>query len=141
MNFKKLPITVEVEGQVDEQTTVETPEGDIQASEGDIIVRGVHGERYPVKPAIFAKTYLPDDADDLDAWEFYDRLLPEGVEVFTEADPEGEVHITGVAVPNADDLPRPEFDRAVEFARELSRAVGIQDPPLNDAAHPEEEDA
>jgi hypothetical protein len=139
MNFKKLPITVEVEGQVDEQTTVETPEGEIQASEGDIIVRGVHGERYPVKPAIFAKTYLPDDSDDLDAWGFYDSLLPEGVEVYPEEDPEGEVYITGVAVPNPDDLSREEYDRAVEFARELSRAVGLKDPPLGDDADPEEE--
>jgi len=139
MNFKKLPITVEVEGQVDEQTTVETPEGEIQASEGDIIVRGVHGERYPVKPAIFAKSFLPDDSGDLDAWELYDTVLPEGVEVFTEEDPEGEVHITGVAVPNADDLPREEFDRAAEFSRELSRAVGLKDPPLGDDADPEEE--
>jgi len=140
MIFKKLPITVEVEGQVDEQTTVETLEGDIEASEGDIIVRGVYGGRYPVKPTIFAKTYLPDDANDLGAWGFYDSLLPKGVEVFTEEDPEGEVHITGVAVPNRDDLSHPEFDHAGEFARELSRAVGLKDSPLNDAA-PSEEDA
>jgi len=139
MIFKKLPITVEVEGQVNEQTTVETLEGDIAASEGDIIVRGVHGERYPVKPAIFAKTYLPDDADDLDAWELYDSLLPEGVEVLTEEDPGGEIHITGVGVPNRDDLPRPEFLHAVEFARELSRALGLEDPPFGDDVDPEEE--
>ena len=34
-----------------------TPEGRMDADEGDWIVQGVEGEFYPVKPSIFEKTY------------------------------------------------------------------------------------
>lgn len=34
-----------------------TLEGDHRVSPGDYIIRGVHGEIYPCKPDIFAKTY------------------------------------------------------------------------------------
>lgn len=37
--------------------TIPTLEGDMRASAGDWIVRGVKGELYPVKPDIFAATY------------------------------------------------------------------------------------
>lgn len=36
---------------------VRTIEGPLTASTGDWIVRGIHGEHYPVKPDIFAATY------------------------------------------------------------------------------------
>lgn len=36
---------------------VRTLEGDMQVSEGDWIITGVDGERYPCKPDIFEKTY------------------------------------------------------------------------------------
>ena len=36
---------------------IKTLEGDHHASVGDFIIRGVHGELYPCKPDIFAKTY------------------------------------------------------------------------------------
>lgn len=36
---------------------IETLEGTMTANVGDWIVRGVQGEFYPVKPAIFAATY------------------------------------------------------------------------------------
>ena len=36
---------------------VETLEGDMQASKGDFIVKGIIGELYPVKPVIFHQTY------------------------------------------------------------------------------------
>lgn len=36
---------------------IETLEGDMLASFGDYIVKGVNGEFYPCKPDIFAKTY------------------------------------------------------------------------------------
>ena len=36
---------------------IRTLEGDMRASHGDWIIRGVHGEFYPCKPDIFAKTY------------------------------------------------------------------------------------
>ncbi|QXX74211.1 hypothetical protein [Methylovirgula sp. HY1] len=37
--------------------TVATPEGDMLASLGDWIIRGVKGEFYPCKPDIFEATY------------------------------------------------------------------------------------
>lgn len=36
---------------------IETLEGDMTASLGDWIIRGVEGEFYPCKPDIFEKTY------------------------------------------------------------------------------------
>jgi len=36
---------------------IKTLEGQHIASKGDYIIRGVHGEYYPCKPDIFAKTY------------------------------------------------------------------------------------
>ena len=38
---------------------IETLEGDMKASPGDWIIRGVSGEFYPCKPDIFALTYEP----------------------------------------------------------------------------------
>lgn len=40
-----------------QQLIIETLEGDMTASLGDYIVKGVDGEFYPVKPDIFEKTY------------------------------------------------------------------------------------
>lgn len=40
---------------------IETLEGDMKASIGDYIIKGVNGEFYPCKPDIFEKTY--DKAD------------------------------------------------------------------------------
>lgn len=42
-----------------EDAFVSTLEGDMSFGEGDWIVRGVAGEFYPVKPDIFAATYVP----------------------------------------------------------------------------------
>lgn len=36
---------------------IKTLEGDMTASKGDYVIRGVNGEYYPCKPDIFAKTY------------------------------------------------------------------------------------
>lgn len=36
---------------------INTLEGNMEASIGDYIIKGVHGEFYPCKPDIFAKTY------------------------------------------------------------------------------------
>lgn len=38
---------------------IPTLEGDMKASFGDYIIKGVNGEFYPCKPDIFAKTYEP----------------------------------------------------------------------------------
>lgn len=36
---------------------IQTLEGDMRASVGDYVIKGVNGEFYPCKPDIFAKTY------------------------------------------------------------------------------------
>ena len=38
---------------------IKTLEGELHASVGDFIIRGVAGEFYPCKPDIFEKTYEP----------------------------------------------------------------------------------
>jgi hypothetical protein len=40
---------------------IETLEGQMKATVGDWVVRGVSGEFYPVKPDIFAATYEPTE--------------------------------------------------------------------------------
>ncbi|KYG34925.1 hypothetical protein [Alkalihalobacillus trypoxylicola] len=54
--FIKKPVVVEAY-QVTEEMDIKTLEGTMKASPGDWIVTGVHGEKYPVKPDIFEKTY------------------------------------------------------------------------------------
>lgn len=41
---------------------IHTPEGDMNTSPGDWIIRGVHGEFYPCKPDVFAATYEKVDS-------------------------------------------------------------------------------
>lgn len=41
----------------DGRLVINTLEGDMTASPGDWIIKGVHGELYPCKPDIFAETY------------------------------------------------------------------------------------
>lgn len=41
----------------DESFVIPTLEGDMKASIGDYIIKGVNGEVYPCKPDIFEKTY------------------------------------------------------------------------------------
>ena len=43
--------------------TIQTLEGDMKASKGDYIIRGVAGEFYPCKPDIFKATYEEIDQD------------------------------------------------------------------------------
>ena len=38
---------------------IKTLEGDMTASPGDYVIRGIHGEFYPCKPDIFAESYEP----------------------------------------------------------------------------------
>lgn len=42
-----------------ETMTIQTLEGDMVASIGDYIIKGVKGEFYPCKPDIFKQTYEP----------------------------------------------------------------------------------
>lgn len=41
---------------------IRTLEGDMRASYGDYVIRGVQGEFYPCKPDIFTATYEPADS-------------------------------------------------------------------------------
>lgn len=41
---------------------IPTPEGMMQASAGDFVIRGVKGEHYPCKPDIFDNSYDREDA-------------------------------------------------------------------------------
>ena len=41
---------------------IRTLEGDMRATLGDWVIRGVQGEFYPIKDAIFRETYGPEDA-------------------------------------------------------------------------------
>ena len=45
------------------ELTIHTLEGNHHASVGDYIIMGVHGEFYPCKPDIFAKTYEPEEGE------------------------------------------------------------------------------
>jgi hypothetical protein len=42
---------------------IHTLEGDHTVRDGDFVITGVHGEKYPCKPDIFAKTYEPVEAE------------------------------------------------------------------------------
>lgn len=56
VKVRKIPVVVDAI-QTDSDQYIETLEGTMKASAGDWIVTGVDGERYPVKPDIFKKTY------------------------------------------------------------------------------------
>ena len=58
--FMSTPIRTKTspeEGNPSGKITIETLEGDMTASVGDFIIKGVQGEFYPCKPDIFEKTY------------------------------------------------------------------------------------
>jgi hypothetical protein len=59
-------------GSIGATVTIRTLEGDHLASVGDVVIRGVQGEFYPVKPEIFAETYDkvdgPIEADTYDGY-------------------------------------------------------------------------
>ena len=80
MRYKKKPVLIEAvqydktnleevlnfaEGNAcyssNEGLIIATLEGEMHASDGDYIIKGVNGEFYPCKPDIFAKTYEPED--------------------------------------------------------------------------------
>ncbi len=44
---------------------IQTLEGDLQASFGDYIIKGVKGEFYPCKPDIFSSTYTKEDGKEV----------------------------------------------------------------------------
>ena len=54
-NRIEIPVCVSDSGE--KVLRIQTLEGVMTANKGDWIVKGVHGEIYPVKPDIFSKTY------------------------------------------------------------------------------------
>ena len=51
------PVRTTYKNPSDPKLLIETLEGEMQASIGDYIIKGVNGEFYPCKPDIFEKTY------------------------------------------------------------------------------------
>ncbi|EID82984.1 hypothetical protein [Streptococcus intermedius] len=56
VKVRKVPVIVDAI-RIDTEMYIDTLEGVMKASPGDWIVTGVDGEKYPVKPDIFEKTY------------------------------------------------------------------------------------
>lgn len=54
--YVKKPVVVTAY-QTQKELFIETLEGRMKANKGDWIVTGIKGEKYPVKPDIFEKTY------------------------------------------------------------------------------------
>ena len=54
---RKKPIAITVEGPIKIEREIYTLEGHMLASVGDYIITGVNGEKYPIKPDVFEKTY------------------------------------------------------------------------------------
>lgn len=54
--FHKKPVVLKAY-RTEEELSIETLEGTMIAKPGDWIITGIHGEQYPCKPDIFAKTY------------------------------------------------------------------------------------
>jgi hypothetical protein len=76
MKFRKKPIVIEAEQwfpgkEVDGvivgnwKPFVETLEGNMPIAEGDWIITGINGEKYPCKKDIFEKTYELVEIDDI----------------------------------------------------------------------------
>ena len=63
--YRKKPVIVQAY-RTNKEITIHTLEGDMLASEGDYIITGVNGEKYPCKPDIFEKTYelVEDSGED-----------------------------------------------------------------------------
>lgn len=73
MKYRKKPVVIEATQFIESapwpvgvcrrpgetQAYIETLEGPLNVSEGDWIITGVKGERYPCKPDIFEATYEP----------------------------------------------------------------------------------
>ena len=54
-------------GMIPQQVIIETDEGEMRATEGDFIIKGINGEFYPCKPDVFSETY--ELVEDKPKWE------------------------------------------------------------------------
>ena len=55
--YRKKPVVIEAVLHEGTPLAIETLEGVLMAQDGDWIITGVKGERYPCKPDIFEATY------------------------------------------------------------------------------------
>lgn len=76
---------------------IPTLEGEMEASDGDWIIKGVNGEFYPCKPDVFAKTYQKDSDSDFHSIE--DRIDASSWKKMREKQRTGEIFIIELKVP------------------------------------------
>lgn len=57
------PFSNKITGQVENMLLVKTLEGEMIASPGDFIIKGIEGEFYPCSPDVFEKTYEIVESD------------------------------------------------------------------------------
>ena len=119
------------EGTGDGRLSIGTLEGQHLVSWGDWIIQGVHGELYPCKPDIFAKTYEPAEASPASVPEGFTMseptLLPDGSGFGTMSFPLPKDHWIykereyedGAIEPN--DLPAPVLTHS--FRRQVIAAI------------------
>lgn len=74
MKAVKKPVVVEFREAIPGEV-IKTLEGDLIASEGDVIITGVQGEQYPCKREIFLETYKGFEMDGV-SW-FWRNTPPE----------------------------------------------------------------
>lgn len=77
-------------------TLEDTDKSNHAASVGDLIVRGIKGEFYPVKPDVFLRTYEPCSESEVEA--YWHKLYEEASEAywhkrFEEASESGLIHV------------------------------------------------
>ncbi len=57
MRYRKIPLIIEAFAVKDCEVTIVSKDGTAIARDGDWIVRGIHGELYPVSNEVFSKSY------------------------------------------------------------------------------------
>lgn len=67
--FMDKTINVDKIAGIESKLNIATLEGNMKASRGDYIIKGVNGEFYPCKPDIFDKTYEPAEKEALEVAE------------------------------------------------------------------------
>ena len=83
--YCKLPIPIQAY-QTDKEFDIETLEGTMHASVGDYIITGINGEKYPCKPDIFEKTYIPFDSKNkmTQVASFFGKKIGEEFNIYSE---------------------------------------------------------
>ena len=66
MKYRKKPIIVDAEQHHGEPIQIETLEGVMTCNDGDWIITGIKGEKYPCKNDIFQATYEKVEPNNID---------------------------------------------------------------------------